>query len=101
MRLDAEWITSAATEAAAADDDLPAGAMNHRPAIATPTPENCPGHPPASTLKACACRTCGAWIWEHVSLCTNLVGETGVCTRPMDHDGSCEERELRGGEVPT
>ena len=85
-------------------------------------PETCPGHPPASTLKACACRGCGAWVWEGIAMCprpceaapvgpahdapearrgTALVGDTGVCTRPLGHEGRCEERELRGGEAPT
>jgi hypothetical protein len=64
-------------------------------------PETCPSHPPASTLKACACSSCGAWIWEGVALCTGLVGDTGVCTRPLNHEGRCEERDLRGGEAPS
>jgi len=68
-------------------------------------PESCPHHPPASSLKACACRSCGAWVWEGVAMCPNLIVSDGrserACTRPAGHEGRCEERELRGGERPT
>jgi hypothetical protein len=67
------------------------------------SPETCPHHPPASSLKACACRSCGAWVWEGVTMCRNLVVDAGgekACTRRAGHEGRCEERELRGGQEP-
>jgi len=64
-------------------------------------PERCPRHPPPSTLRACACRWCGAWIWEGVTMCRKPVVGEGPCTRAARHEGQCEARELRSGQAPT